>query len=1225
MGLRSPSLAALAGLLAIGLVAVTPLFNKGLVGTGESFNYSLSVADAVTQMRHGVMPPLVGQTEYAFNGRLHPLRNAPYLHYLCGAIDVATLHRLPFWQLQSLSLIFSLFVALFGCYGGLRWATDCSRPLAVFLAGVYALAPPLLGAAFTFDLYMTVHAAGFVPLALAACVKGCRTPSFSTDAWLAAALAGAWLAHPPVAFWLTASVVLVRLVAFAGRPRLGVLASGVLSAALGVALASFVFASATSLGSELGYFAHKPEMWSTFGDTILNGLRSNLPGSLLPVSAGAGNLSDLQLGYVSWVLLALSVFFVFRKTPPGEKEPPCRLAAAGCAVAAGALLVLDLPIPFVTHGAWQSMPSVVLELTTQWPMQRLYLVAVGLCVFGAGSILPQSWGSLKAPRWLAPVAIILAFGWVLYQARPFIRRGIADRISLEETQSRYRPSNLDLTITSYAFVGPPPTYVHGVIDPAFEFRILRNGTDEIASPLAAGLQTAPVVSSGALRLPGGLARGKTVVSPKLTLLPGHRYLLTFAFRIPPVSALVGLRGPLLNRGYILPEGGEIKGFGMLDGQRRSIPLWTDSTKPEQVEIRVWFTDQAVIEGKPTVFADYTLQDVDMEKLPVRLESLLPLRFTVDSPQAGCTVETPRRYLPGYMASVNGKPVIPFMSPYRQVMIPVPAGRSVVELSYPGPRLARDAFWFCAGCWILFWVWRTLGSWLPRRPWALVTVPLSGLWRNPWLTLLAAALIALGVHQLAERLRQDRFARAVGPVRIELQLPYGKTQVNEPLLATGHERAGVVIFAHMVDESHIRVGADVWGSLFESDPIEVEFSQVHTLIVSDGALYPLDNPRIKTMSPEEAKRLRSELFVEWDGKTVIRAVADCYESTQAEILAGQTTFGSLTAPQFDGRILKVERLPVPQVIMLPASRHARMTVRFPEARLGMTEPLLAVDAGAEACQCAVTYLSPNTLRLSALGKGGSPLKSKDIAYDPRRPHELDFWPSIGSGAAPSLILSCTFDGALVLGPSNHNFIGRVPVLKTGLNATQAPGVEARFTGPEMEMRLLSNTPIPEGAKTWGTAEMVVSFPFDRSGRHEPLLTSGSTGAGDFIYVIYQDTGHIRLGFDHWGGGVGAVTEPLAIDYRLPHEIWISIAPLYPDLRGDPVWQQTGPSELSRLRSGVRVALDGKTVISLEGRLFPADPYQVTFFENQIGGSTADAKFSGVVHFLTRIPPNEQMFP
>src|ERR1700688_4928686 len=115
MGLRRASLGAWAALVAVGVFAAWPFFNKGLVGTGEAFNYSLSVADALVQMRHGIVPPLAGQTEYAFNGRIHPLRNAPYLYYLCAGIDLAALHRLPFWEIQNVSLAMSIFGALFAC------------------------------------------------------------------------------------------------------------------------------------------------------------------------------------------------------------------------------------------------------------------------------------------------------------------------------------------------------------------------------------------------------------------------------------------------------------------------------------------------------------------------------------------------------------------------------------------------------------------------------------------------------------------------------------------------------------------------------------------------------------------------------------------------------------------------------------------------------------------------------------------------------------------------------------------------------------------------------------------------------------------------------------------------------------------------------------------------------------------------------------------------------
>jgi hypothetical protein len=1197
-----------AGLLAVGLLAASPFLNKGMVGTGEAYNYSLSVADAVTQMRSGVIPPLAGQTEYAFNGRIHPLRNAPYLYYLCAGIDLATLHSLSFWEIQNVSLVLSLLAALFACYGGLRWAADCPRCLAAFLACIYALAPPLMGAAHTFDLFMTVHAAVFVPLAIAACVRGARFPSFSNDAWLAAALAGAWLAHPPVAFWLTSSVILVRLVVFSGKPSLIVLARGLVAAILGLLLSGFVFVSAATLSSDLGYFSDEPAVWDHFPDVILKSLKGAFPGMLLPVSAGAGNLSDLQVGYVALGLVGLSLFLALRRSRDHGPDGAFRLVGIGCALAALVLVVMDLPVPLLTLWAWRRVPVGAFKLTTEWPMQRLYLVAVALCSFAAGIVLPRQWRTLKAPRWVAPLAMLLALAWVGYQAKPFIARGMANRWTLDTTRSAYRPSNLDLTITSYAFIGPPPTYVHGVTDPRFEFRILRNGVEDIGSPLASGLANAPVVQTGALRLSGGLAPGKLIVSPKLKLAPGHRYLLSFAFRVPPVDALLYLIGPLLNRSYILPEAGQPKAFGMMDGERRSIPIWTDSDKPEDVEIRVWLTDKAVLPPKATVFADFTLQDVDMSSLPVRVDSLLPLRFTVDAPQAGCTVETPRRYLPGYNATVNGKAADVLMSRYRQAMIPLPAGRSVVELSYPGPSPARLAFWISASCWLGFFVWRIAGSPVPARPWGVFVIPAS--------TVVVLAAVALHVERM--RAKAEAVADAVGPVRVDFYLPYGRKDVNEPILATGKVGAGVVVFVHYIDATHINLGADVWGGLFESPPIEVDYSRLQTIVVSDGALFPKNNPRIKDMDPTEVDRLRSEIRVELNGVVEIEKSANTYESTPAEVLVGRTTFGSLTGPEFQGRIVNVERLPVPRILMLPASMHARLNVRFPTGQNGTTEPLLGVSAGPNSCFLSVAYVSDGKAKLSLLGRDGSSQQTADVTFDAGRSHEIDIRPSSGKKGLPPLTLSCKFDGNQVLGSAGLDPSGNVPILQSGLNDENVPGLQSRFTGPELKLEAEPDSGWAPPGQSWGMDVLVVTFPLNKTGRHEPILTSGVTGAGDFIYIVYEDEHHVRLGFDHWNG-IAVISDPIAVDYRAPHEIWISMGTLYPD--NSAVSTPTGVSAADRvrLRSGVRVALDGKTVISSTTAAYPSQTAQVTVGANKIGGSSADATFAGIIHFSGRMNP------
>jgi len=135
-------------LFAGGTYAAKPFLHGTYVGTGEAYNYSLSVADAVTQARSGVFPVLVGQSEFAFNGRIHPLRTAPW--YCCAAclIDFATSHRLTFWQLQDALLTLSIVGAAFSAYASLRLLAGATRRVALFGALLYEFSPGVLSTAY---------------------------------------------------------------------------------------------------------------------------------------------------------------------------------------------------------------------------------------------------------------------------------------------------------------------------------------------------------------------------------------------------------------------------------------------------------------------------------------------------------------------------------------------------------------------------------------------------------------------------------------------------------------------------------------------------------------------------------------------------------------------------------------------------------------------------------------------------------------------------------------------------------------------------------------------------------------------------------------------------------------------------------------------------------------------------------------------------------------------
>ena len=356
---------------------------------------------------------------------------------------------------------------------------------------------------------------------------------------------------------------------------------------------------------------------------------------------------------------------------------------------------------------------------------------------------------------------------------------------------------------------------------------------------------------------------------------------------------------------------------------------------------------------------------------------------------------------------------------------------------------------------------------------------------------------------------------------------------------------MVVFAHYIDERHIELDADVWGNLFKTAPIEVDYSRLQTLIVSDGALLPKDNPAIKALDPSEADRLRSEIRVEFNGQVVIKQAVDTYESTPQQVLAGHTNFGSLTAPDFTGRIVTFERLPIPRIAMIPGGMHAQIKVRFPSGRDGTNDPLLNASSGHDSCLLSITYVSKGRATLSLAGRDGAVRETSDVSFVPDMEHEIVIRPAAGKDSAHLAVsLACFLDGKPALGAVGFTPSVNIFVLQSGLNALELGGVAPRFTGQELTLAVMPDPGWLPAGQTWGMASLVVSFPLNKVGRHEPLLTSGITGAGDFIFVVYEDANHIRIGFDHWNGG-GTVSDPIEIDYASAHEIWISEAPLYPE--------------------------------------------------------------------------------
>jgi hypothetical protein len=265
-------------------------------------------------------------------------------------------------------------------------------------------------------------------------------------------------------------------------------------------------------------------------------------------------------------------------------------------------------------------------------------------------------------------------------------------------------------------------------------------------------------------------------------------------------------------------------------------------------------------------------------------------------------------------------------------------------------------------------------------------------------------------------------------------------------------------------------------------------------------------------------------------------------------------------------------------------------------------LLAIRGSEAIRACYVSYISGTRIRISSWSPTGSAVDSAEVSYDPKRSHEIEF--TAGEYADPNLNfdVGCRFDGVPFFGLDRATTPGRPAVVVSAYNSAGAPGVENRFTGPRMDLSLVRDAALAAAEENFGPIHMLVLFPAGKMGRHEPLLTTGRAGSGDLVYIVYEDEGHVRIGYDHWSAGA-ALSDPVAIDYKVPHEMWISIASLYPASGSDS-------------HSAATVILDGNRVLSSAMVAFPTLPAEITIGQNRIGGSTADPDFSGVVQFLER---------
>jgi hypothetical protein len=467
----------------------------------------------------------------------------------------------------------------------------------------------------------------------------------------------------------------------------------------------------------------------------------------------------------------------------------------------------------------------------------------------------------------------------------------------------------------------------------------------------------------------------------------------------------------------------------------------------------------------------------------------------------------------------------------------------------------------------------------------------------------------------------------GGLRLELTLPEHPPGPIEPILETGRQsdqRDWLEVDYLPKNRARLSFFHAGTGS-FPGEEFDVPPDRKLVVEVRCGSLLPpFGHPVFSDWSRADFDDVKRELRVTVNGADVLHASIECYDSSPANLTLGRLGWFSGGMQQFfSGSITRVDRLPlVRPAKMLPLFTKAEpveLRLFLPAANQASADPLLLTGNGNQSDLLYCIYDGANHIKFAFdhFGAGG-PI-SESVPYDPLVSHAVTLWMGSLAGTptataemntAPDRLV-VIFDGRVLFDIDEVFYPGTPESAIVGFNAYGSTGAGREFTGRIAGIRQVDGSTLPQRVRngTYGAVEMSVDFPYSVLGTQEPLVVTGVTGAGDFVYVRYVDANHIVIGFDHWGIG-GILGNPVEVDYGQTHRLSVTFQALYP------------PGSVLHNSDVVRVLLDGKP--ALEGRFacHPSTADRIKIGSNSIGGSTCGSIFSGRILSVERFPEPRQ---
>jgi hypothetical protein len=409
-----------------------PYYQARSLGSGDAHWYALMLGDFVTQLRAGIFPVWAGQSEYAFNGAVSPLRLAPWFQHAGGLVDLMTARALSFVALKNATVVLSALATAASAYLCLRLILVRRPGLACMLASLFVASPGVLAPLVSGDQYMTFVAMPFLPVALYGCWRVWTNDDARTRVILAAGLGGLWLSHTPVAMWTTflaiaactAKGLIVRQWADDTRRAL-------LTSALFVVFGVYPIFSVLAIDNQNPSTAN--------GVVAVDEIARCFPANFLPLDTqpGADPLFTYQTGYAALGVFMLAMTLLRAAQPRG---------AAFFILTTYAVALFVLPVPGFSEVFWKHAPDWFMSVNNVWPMQRLFGIWTALMLFSFAVVVADDCFSRRT--WLTTLLLMTLCGggvWSWQEARKLDARAAASTADLAGTTTSMTPSNVGLT------------------------------------------------------------------------------------------------------------------------------------------------------------------------------------------------------------------------------------------------------------------------------------------------------------------------------------------------------------------------------------------------------------------------------------------------------------------------------------------------------------------------------------------------------------------------------------------------------------------------------------------------------------------------------------------------------------------------------------------------------------------------------------------------------------